>query len=164
LIRKTTVHREKVLCLIEGLNIYKKFSKILINTSKFKDFDPNASFIQPEKYGYAPRYFKLNINDKTLEVKNLKVKITGKHKSIEYIENKIPIKDIRGIMLETSSKSLLKKFTKDNKNTAVNSNIPFTLIFEGGKLELLSYNYNSFISFQIALNEVDKHKKNLKFD
>ena len=66
--------------------------------------------------------------------------------------------------LDTKSKNLVKKFSKDHSNATVNSNIQFTLIYEGGKLELLSTNYNSYFMIHVALNELEKHKKNLKFD
>jgi len=77
LIRRATVNKERVACLIEGINLYKKFDTNISTNSKFKVLDPDSSFIVPEKYGYAIRNLKLNMTEKTIEVKNLKMKITG---------------------------------------------------------------------------------------
>lgn len=75
--RRTTIITEKVKCLIEGMNIYKKFNNMISTTSKFKIIDFNDVYFQPEKYGFSLRNFKINVQEKTLEVRNIKAKVIG---------------------------------------------------------------------------------------
>lgn len=68
-------------------------------------------------------------------------------------------------MLDTQAKQLVKKFTKDNRGSTTGSHIPFSLLYEGGGcMELMSTNFNSFHQFQVALFEIEKHKRNMKFE
>ena len=125
-----------------------------------KIFDPkNAKEFPPESCGYALRLFKINSQEETLEVKNIKNK---------HCEMKINLQSIKGILLSNMAKNIIK----NRKNTSMKPNIdlnmlintdyiPFSLTLDEGSLDLISPSYNLFISIESAIEEIIKNKRNL---
>lgn len=137
-----------------GINLYKKFNKNSLTT---KVFDPSKSTeYPPESCGYALRNFKLNHIELLMEIKNTKSK---------HIENKIPLLSIKGILLSSSAKNILKNYKNNNKDTlkiaSNNELIPFNLLIEEGMLDLIAPNYQNFVGFQKAIEELLSRKKNI---
>lgn len=101
----------------------------------------------------------VNTSYELLEIKNTKTK---------HIEQKINLSHLKGILLSSSAKTLLKQ----KKNASIKPNqeiskliksdyIPFTLLYTDGKLDLISPTYQVFKCIEAAVEEIIKNKKNL---
>ena len=143
--------------LVNGLSIYKKFNN---NSMTGKIFDTATSDVNPpESCGYAFRLFKINCNEETLEVKNPKNK---------HVEARIPLAQLKGIMLGSSTKSFIKQKRNSTSRAnqeigklIINEYIPFMLLFTDGKLDVIAHNYTIFKSIEGALEEIIKNRKGL---
>ena len=143
---------------MNGVVLFKKFNN---NSMTNKTFDPlKSNEYSPEQCGYALRVFKINVNEETIETKNKK-----------HIEQKIIIKNLKGILLPESSKAILKSkkniTRKPNQelNKLVNNDyIPFTFMFSDGCLDLIAPNYQIYKTFEDGVDECIKNKKNLNFE
>ena len=125
-----------------------------------KIFDPYKSQENPlENCGYALRVFKLNTNDFLLEIK---------HNKTKHIENKINLSSIKGILLGNTAKAIIKAHNTNSlrhsveiiKKNSLVENIPFSLLVDDGMLDLVSPSFNTFLTFQKAIEEVCQKKKN----
>jgi hypothetical protein len=140
------------------MNMYKKFNN---NSMSGKIFDCNNARVNPpEACGFALRQIRLNCDEMVLEIKNCKNK---------HIENKIALTKLKGILLGSQAKSLLKqKKTKNSKanlevDKLVSSDyIQFILLFKDGKMDIIAPSYQIFKNFEAALEEVIKLGGNLK--
>ena len=136
--------------------MYKKLTK---NSLSQKVFDPIKSLeFPPENCGYALRNFKLNHLEFLLEIKNTKSK---------HVENKISLYSIKGILLSNSAKNFLKNFKNNSNNKDSvkignynNDLIPFNLLYEEGMIDLIAPNYQNFLGFQKAIEELCSKRKN----
>lgn len=124
-----------------------------------KVFDPFQPDCHPESCGYAGRLFKFNTYDEILEIKNSKSK---------HIELKISLKTLKGIMLGSSAKTLIKQkknsVSKPNQeiNKLINVEyIPFILLYQDGNMELIAPNYQTYKTLEGAVEEIVKNRKNL---
>lgn len=78
---------------------------------------------------------------------------------------RFPIKNLKSILTTNSLKNYLKQ-KKQEKNLEVKKlfdyeYIPFILLLQDGKLDLIAPNYQIYRCFQSALEEILKHRKNL---
>jgi hypothetical protein len=121
-------------------------------------FEPSqADMYPPENCGYAMRCIKINCSEETIEVKNPKNKHT---------EVKFSISQVKGIMLNNSSKAIIKqkktatsKPNQDLSKLIQNEYIPFMLLNANGKIDLIAQNYTMFKALEGAIEEITKNKK-----
>jgi hypothetical protein len=125
-----------------------------------RGFDPEkAKEFPPESCGFAVRLFKLNKEEETIEIRNPKNK---------HLEQKINLRDVKSLLLTNYSKNL----TKNRKNMSMKPNmdlnkilnkdyLTFTLILSEGSLDLISSNYNIFVTFESAIEAIINNKKNI---
>ncbi len=144
--------------MVTGLNIYKKFNN---NSLSGKIFDPlQGNQNPPESCGFTMRLFKICPSLSILEIKNTKSK---------HIEQKINLNQLKGIMLSSVSKNLIKQ----RKSVAVKPNgevnqlfcsdyIPFNLLHSDGTLDLIAPNFSIYKALEGAVEEIIKNQKNLK--
>lgn len=143
--------------MIEGLNLLKRYNNI---SFKIKPFDPiTAAINPPESCGYNYRNFKVNPIEELIEIKNLKTKI---------IEQKLSINNIKSILLSSSAKlviknkkNLTKKPNSEIEKLVQNEYVVFTVLHTEGTLDLIAPNFAVFSTFQIAMEELIKQKKNI---
>jgi hypothetical protein len=116
-----------------------------------------ADMYPPESCGYAMRCIKINCIDETIEVRNPKNKHT---------EVKFSISQVKGIMLNSSSKAIIKqkktttsKPNQDLSKLIQNEFIPFMLLNANGKIDLIAPNYTMFKALEGAIEEILKNKK-----
>lgn len=95
-----------------------------------------------------------------IEIKNTK----NKHQ-----ENSISLNNLKGILLGSQAKSLLKQKKTKNSHPNVEVNklftseyIQFILLFKDGKMDLIAPSYQIFKNFEAAIEEIVKLGKNLK--
>lgn len=124
-----------------------------------KAFSNNSSET-PESCGFAIRTFRINIPDTSLEIKNPKNR---------QLEQKINLSDIKGILLDPSTKQIIKQkklnITKPNQEIdklILPDYIQISLLIVDGKLEIIAPTFQIFNCFQAAIEEIVKNKKNLK--
>ncbi len=149
---------EKIKPLIEGMNLYKRYNNISI--SKLKQFDPaNVTSNPPESCGFNMRNFKVNPTEEIIEIKNLKTKI---------VEQKVNINNLKTIVLTNSAKqiiknkkSLTKKPNSEIEKLVQNDYIAFNIVYTEGSLDMIAPNFALFSTFQVAIEELIKHKKNI---
>jgi len=149
---------EKIKPLFEGIILYKRFNSGLKNSKSFDSFSSANS--NPENCGYALRVIKLNPSEETIEIKNWKTKLT---------ELKINLLDIKGILIDNTTKQFIK--SKENLIKKPNSNeidklvqsdyIPFIFLYTDGSVDFIAQSYSVFSIFKVALDELLIHKKNI---
>jgi uncharacterized protein YegP (UPF0339 family) len=123
-----------------------------------RTFEPSQSdMYPPESCGYAIRCIKINSLEETLEVKNPKNKHT---------EVKFSLSQLKGIMLNSSSKAIIKqkknstsKPNQDLSKLIQNEYIPFMLLYANGKIDLIAQNYTMFKALEGAIEEIQKNRK-----
>jgi hypothetical protein len=137
-----------------GINIYKRLNNLT------RGFDPEkAKEFPPESCGFAVRLFKLNKDEEAIEIRNPKNK---------HLEQKIHVKDVKSILLTNYSKNLIK----NRKNMSMKPNIDinkilnkdyltFSLVLTEGSLDLISSNYNIFVTFESAIDAIITSRKNI---
>jgi hypothetical protein len=125
-----------------------------------KTFDPfKANEIPPENCGYAIRTIKINTLEEVLEVRNPKNK---------HIEHKIGLNQLKGLLMNNISKQIIK----NKKNTTSKPNqeigkliqgdyIQFMLLIADGKIDMIAPSYLMYKTFNDALMEIEKNKKNM---
>jgi hypothetical protein len=135
------------------MNIYKRFNNA-------KVFEPqNAKKNPPENCGYALRLFKLNNEDETLELKNPKNK---------HIEMRIPLISIIGLLISQTALNVVKgkRISTMKPNIDLNAlikpgYIPFSITLEDGSIDVISPSYHIYVTFEAAIDEILKNKRNI---
>ena len=127
-----------------------------MNNKIFDPFKSNEN--PPENCGYAMRLFKLNTEEITIEIKVTKSK---------HVETKIFLSSVKGILLSNPGKSIIKNKKNNSSKNIIDINkmlnsdyIPFFLLLDDGKLDLISPNYQTFLAFQNSIEELCNKKKN----
>ena len=177
---------EKVLPLLDGSEIYKKYSRT--NSLKQKAFDPlMVSEYPPDVCGFGLRTFRLKRNLREIDVKQ---GLKG------VVETTFPIDQIHAPMIPQSTMSILKtqkklikrkpptkvlienlnlryREMKDGGFVNVNSQIyeekcrdcsmyPFSIVLShSGRIEIVAPTYYTFKTWVNGLNALIKHKSEL---
>lgn len=152
---------EKLKPLLSGLSLYKKFDSKSMS-SRTIAFDPfKADKYPPENCGYALRYFKLLSESKVIAIK--------KQSSSYHCETKLPLTSLVGIFLGQSSKEILKvqEDNSSNPNHQIellckSYFIPFTLVLDNIKIELIAPDYLTYTSFEGAIKDIILNKNHIE--
>jgi hypothetical protein len=139
------------------MNLYKRFNNKSMNTKPFTTTNnPNEN---PENYGFVLRQFKINCEEELLEIKNIKNR---------HIEQKLPLSKIKGILIDSNTKSFIKQ--KKNSTYIPNQEVTklltpdyirLDLLIEDGKIDIIAPSYLAYNTLNNALDEIIKNKKNL---
>lgn len=115
----------------------------------------------PESCGYVLRDIKLNAEKEVLEI------FKGK-----YIENKIPIKDIKSLLLTDLAKALVNHERYDLKPSSLTINqfdkiskckyVPLQLILIDCRYDLIMPDMLEYSKFSDALEEIIRLKKDIR--
>lgn len=142
------------------MTIMKRFASNLSKT-----FDPSkAKENPPESCGYAQRVVQLN--DFHIEFKKERK-----------VESKVKLLNLNSILITPQMKKLITQYKKNvssipnsnmliskQKNDELNEYVQFKLITTNDSIDLIAHNYMAFISFNDAVEELIKLKKNKTLD
>lgn len=151
---------EKIHPFISGMVILRRFSSNLT-----KSFDPmKAKENPPESCGYTKRF--VQINGQFIEFKRDRK-----------VESKVKLADLNSILLAPQMKKVIVQYKKNvstrpnssllisrQKQDEVSEYVQFNLITATDSIDLIAHNYMAFISFNDAIEELLKLKKNKLLD
>ena len=148
---------EKILKLIWGLKVYKKLGE----NSKHHFNMLNANEFPPEKTGFQLRDIIINVREEQIEiVKN------------RLVENKLKFKDLKGMILSNHSRALINYIKTGVKpslfccpeveNLITCKYVPVQIMLEKGSVDLIMPNYEVFVDFTEAYEELLKLKTKTK--
>ena len=135
----------------KGIILYKKVNK---NTRNF-DFKNSKNF-PPEKCGYIKRIFLYYSKNNLLIIKDMR---------LNAIETKINIENIKNIMLNPTTKNIIKNEKEKNNNYSILDKGPFIQFFlnlSEGNIDIIAPNYISYEQFFNFISLIKKYPKSIK--
>ena len=135
----------------KGIILYKKVNK---NARNF-DFKNSKNF-PPEKCGYIKRIFLYYSKNNLLIIKDMR---------LNAIETKINIENIKNIMLNPTTKNIIKNEKEKNNNYSILDKGPFIQFFlnlSEGNIDIIAPNYISYEQFFNFISLIKKYPKSIK--
>ena len=135
----------------KGIILYKKVN----NNSRNFDFKNSKNF-PPEKCGYIKRIFLYYSKNNLLIIKDIR---------LNAIETKINIENIKNIMLNPTTKNIIKNEKEKNNNYSILDKGPFIQFFlnlSEGNIDIIAPNYISYEQFFNFISLIKKYPKSIK--
>ena len=135
----------------KGIILYKKVN----NNSRNFDFKNSKNF-PPEKCGYIKRIFLYFSKNNLLIIKDIR---------LNAIETKINIENIKNIMLNPTTKNIIKNEKEKNNNYSILDKGPFIQFFlnlSEGNIDIIAPNYISYEQFFNFISLIKKYPKSIK--
>ena len=135
----------------KGIILYKKVN----NNARNFDFKNSKNF-PPEKCGYIKRIFLYYSKNNLLIIKDMR---------LNAIETKINIENIKNIMLNPTTKNIIKNEKEKNNNYSILDKGPFIQFFlnlSEGNIDIIAPNYISYEQFFNFISLIKKYPKSIK--
>ena len=135
----------------KGIILYKKVN----NNARNFDFKNSKNF-PPEKCGYIKRIFLYYSKNNLLIIKDIR---------LNAIETKINIENIKNIMLNPTTKNIIKNEKEKNNNYSILDKGPFIQFFlnlSEGNIDIIAPNYISYEQFFNFISLIKKYPKSIK--
>jgi hypothetical protein len=135
----------------KGIILYKKVN----NNARNFDFKNSKNF-PPEKCGYIKRIFLYFSKNNLLIIKDIR---------LNAIETKINIENIKNIMLNPTTKNIIKNEKEKNNNYSILDKGPFIQFFlnlSEGNIDIIAPNYISYEQFYNFISLIKKYPKSIK--
>ena len=148
---------EKILKLIKGMKVYKKMGE----SSKFYFNMLTSVEFPPESTGFVLRDCSINVREEQIEIRKGKL-----------VENKLPFKNLKGMILSNHSRALIKYiktgvkpslFCVPEADKLIECKyVPIQIMLEKSSVDLIMPDYESFADFSEAYEELMKIKSKAK--
>ena len=155
------MYQENIKPLLEGTNVYKRFSEKAVKT-EYEEYDPiKNKNILPEAFDYALRKLYVNMKEKQFEFFTLE--------GIPKKEAVIKFDQIVGIKCSDNAKKIIKmkqsKIRTGNKvDFIARDNIPFSILTKNNNCDIVCPEYASYLAIKTMIESVlsqPKVKKNI---
>ena len=155
------MYQEYIKPLLEGTNVYKRFSEKAVKT-EYEEYDPIKNRgVLPEAFDYALRKLYVNMKEKQFEFFTIE--------GIPKKEEVIKFYSIIGIKYSDNAKKIIKikqsKLRTGNKTDFIpKDNIPFSIMTKNNNCDIVCPEYTSYLAIKTMIETVlaqPKEKKNI---